>query len=59
MSRSSPGRAFRRQVKKGMLQEIKRRTGRDASTDEATRRLIKERVEQKVREKAEYDVKPI
>lgn len=51
MSRSSNGRVLRRQVKKGMLEEIKRRTGRDASSDSATRRMLEERVWEKQREK--------
>ena len=49
MTRSSSARALRRQVKKGMLAEIKRRTGRDVSSDAAAQEMIKERIAQKMK----------
>lgn len=56
MTRSSSARTYRRQVKKGMLSEIKRRIGRDVSTDGAIRQLMTERIREKERASAVQDV---
>lgn len=47
MSRSSNGRILRRSVRKGILAEIKRRTGRDASNDATVRQLVEEKIAHK------------
>lgn len=57
MTRSSSRRVLRRQVKRGVIDEIKLRTGRDASEDSDVRRLIQERILAKERAVALPDVK--
>lgn len=56
MTRSTSARVYRRQVKKGMIEEIKRRTGRDTSSSSVVREMLQERIEQKEREKALPDI---
>lgn len=47
MTKSTNGRVLRRQVKRGMIDEIKRRTGRDASSSSDVRELIREKIAEK------------
>lgn len=47
MSRSSSGRLLRRQVKKGVIAEIKRRTGRDASSSHEALAMVREKIAEK------------
>ncbi len=52
MTRSTSARVYRRSVKKGLISEIKRRTGRDASTSGEVREMIRERILEKERAEA-------
>lgn len=56
MTRSTSSRVYRRQVKKGLIGEIKRRTGRDATTSSEVRKLIRERIAEKERENATLEI---
>lgn len=56
MTRSTSARVYRRQVKRGMIDEIKRRTGRDTSSSAEVREMIQERISLKEREKALPDI---
>ena len=56
MSKASVARVYRRQVKRGMIEEIKRRTGRDASSSSEVRKMIQERIREKERQEALPDV---
>jgi len=56
MTKSTSARAYRRLVKKGMIDEIKRRTGRDASSSSEVRKMIQERILEKERKEALPDV---
>lgn len=59
MTKASNKRVLRRQVKRGMLEEIKRRTGRDASTSSEVRQMIVEKIWEKERSEAEKNVVPL
>jgi len=56
VSKASVARVYRRQVKRGMIEEIKRRTGRDASSSSEVRKMIQERIREKERQEALPDV---
>ena len=55
MTKSTNKRVLRRQVRRGMLEEIKRRSGRDVSSSAEVRQMITEKILEKERAKAIAD----